>query len=311
MSLDGVFIDRRHGIAALDYWLVYAVVTPLHAQLYAHGLIQRIKWFLPSADPVEYRPGVVHIPLEDWNHYRTIVASCLEQPGSYELRTRTAAEMTASIRRVARANWRIEREPTPDGLLALLEAAVGAMRFYNFNDETCLPDIIGQWLNSETSRVLLSFALSPVVTPYMVLLAQRASACWHEPTPRNLRRFGNGASFLCQFDCLADVEVAAGELRALAGRFASDRMTLRSDPRHAKKRRAEAIARLMSLTAGWPTEDQAKLRELVTLACAAADHEEARHYWQARTLRNIRRFCARFAVDPRQVTMDGVVHFAG
>ncbi len=301
MPLDGLFTIARWGIVAVDYHLVYRIHAVAHAQLYAGGLIERVRWFVPSAQATEYCPGVVHIPVDAYNRYLELLQACISSPDQNELRSSTTARMRRSIAELARANWRFEHHWSPSSLHELLAAAKRAMAFYNFNDETGLPGRLLNRLGDLVGSLCLQQVLTPVVTPYMLLLAARAGAAATQPTKTYLDRFRNGAVFLREFDPPELVEPDHTSLIHLAGQYRAN--TAPETPPARRRRRRTAFQELVQATAGWPDADHTLFIELVTLACAAADHEEARHYWQARTMRNLRRVCAATGLDLRAATL--------
>ena len=302
MTLDGLMRDRRHHIVAVDYFLVYAVQATAHAQLYSRGLIERVRWFVPTSHPVEYRPGVVHINESDFDQYDNAVQRCISDPESSTLRQATAEQMRLSIRALSRANWGVERHPSGTSVRHLIDVAAKAMAFYNFNDETDLPARLRQVPELRGYSDLLLQALTPAVTPYLLLFASRASEAGLSPFGRD--RFLRGAAFLQHFDlvsgCEPEVPPSDDYQVHVPGVEEEDKWLART------ARRRQAFASLRSTICPQADGDGRLVWELLDLAAVAADHEESRHYWQGRTMRNLRRCCAATGLDLRTATLEEI-----
>lgn len=295
MPLDGLIFDRRHDLVAVDFFLVYQVNTAAHAQLYGRGLMRRIRWLVPMAEVRERYPGIIHIPLSDYRQYETGLAAMIREPSRKLQRRATVELMRKSIRNVARANWHFERRATGDSIENLLASAVEAMAFYNFNDETDLLRLLESMTDRPELADSLRSAVSPQVTPYMVLLGARAAS--YQTTGDNLSRcrWIHGASFLTDFDAVS-VETEDAYV-ARPGAYSLDGARPISDLCMRRQARQKAFMDLERLTTAWCLERRELFLDAAALAAVAADHEEARHYWQARTMKNIRSACAAMGLD--------------
>ena len=302
IHIPGVLFQRHLNLYSIDYFLIYEINTTMLAQLYARGLVTRFHTFDAALQVTEYTPGVVHISVESYRLYQEQVWSYLWDPRAINERNRLKTLLSSSIHHLARANYRFEsQQHFSPGITTLIDAAIAAMSFYNFNDETALPEHIIAAVADHTSLVAyVRDALTPVVTPYMSLLAQRIQRAEYQPTTE--RRLHN-VTFLLEFDPLSEPIIPDHWEASTSYKpyTVIDR----------KQRRKTALATIQStLLQTLDTQQAYHLYDVLELACAAADHEESRHYWQARTIRNFRTLCALHGADIASITVDDLIQLA-
>lgn len=167
------------------------------------------------------------------------------------------------------------------------------MSYANLNDDLAAVDALQARLATDAVPALRA-ALTPVVTPYLALLAQRTQELADAPTPAETARFQRDAAFLRQFDA-PDDDLA---LPSAPAAVAVSPVT----PAQRAHRRAVATRAVLDACP--------EMAALLRFAQVAADHEEARHYWQGRTLRNLRNWMRRSGLNPRTATLEDILSYA-
>lgn len=284
--------NRAHSLWFVDYQFVYGTQTVLCADLYAAGLIHRVQLFAPGATAHLYAPGVVHIPLASFTTYKTALADFLEfTPVAAARALDLAAAARASIKGVARAVTAAERllalgqAPRPK---PLTDAMARMMTFSNLNYDLGLPT----WLEERTERPkAVQQAMEPLVTPFLRVLAERAHALVTKPTPKTRARYVQQAAFLSTFDMRLQELPTLEDASAHAERFAIAPPSVQR-PTHMERENAIRQAAR--------NEHQAAL---LRLAAVLSDHEEARHYWQARGLITMQRAATCLNLNPETVSV--------
>lgn len=124
-----------------------------------------------------------------------------------------------------------------------------------------------------------------------MVLAQRTRALLDHRTSAEEARYRRDAAFLQQFDSPAH-DTNPISVQDVQLHVSSFPPALRQD------RRQQATRKLVTL---FPP-----VAGLLYLAQVAADHEEARHYWQGRTLRNLRHWMRGVGLDPYTATLQDI-----
>lgn len=284
--------SREHALWFVDYEFVYGTHTTLCADLYAEGLRRRVALLAPGARVCVYAPGVLHLTEDAQRTYVAALADLLaDHPDASAAVNRLTGLVRASLARAARtvlqAEARLASGATPLPFI-LSDGMAGMMTFSNLNDDLALP----AHLADRTGRPSeVGQALEPRVTPYLRVLASRAHALVTTPTLRQRLRYVQQAAFLAAFDMPLRDLPSLEEAPAHAATFAQP---LPARPRPTRAQREQAIA-----AAARTEHDAALLR----LAAAAADHEEARHYWQARGLMLMQRVARHLHLDPEAASL--------
>lgn len=284
--------SREHALWFVDYEFVYGTHTTLCADLYAEGLRRRVALLAPGAHVRVYAPGVLHLTDDAQRAYTGALAALLtDTPDAIATAQHLTRAVNASLARAARAvvqaEGRLARGDAPLPFV-LSDGMAGMMTFSNLNDDLALPT----WLADHTGRENeVRRALEPRVTPYLRVLASRAHAVVMTPTLRERLRYVQQAAFLATFDMPLSELPSLEAAPAHAATFAH---ALPATQRPTRAERAAAIARAAR------TDHQAAL---LRLAAAAADHEEARHYWQARGLMLLQRVARHLDLDPAAVSL--------
>ena len=288
-------VDRVNGLAFVDFHLYYQLSTTVHLQFYSWGLVDRINQVVPG-QAYEYVPGVVHFSLEFYHEYaaNNEWRKLLTEP-SQEMAVTLCSALSASIWNAARANIRFENIG-PGEFPALLKAVSRMMAFSNIEHECRFGDWLRERLSEAGFDERTFRAISqPHVTPYTVLLLKRSiTACL---LPDQFDKYYRGADFLRFHDLTGrETEQEAMEFiaslrrkfprKALLGRLAKIKAA-----EHV--RRAERAKTLKQISVAAPD-----LHPVAQVFAALGDHEEARHYWQMRSLRNVLGLAVLLGHDP-------------
>lgn len=292
-SIPGILEHKHQQIFSLDYLLIYQINTTLHAQLYAQGILDRFTTFIPASNAQEYKPGIVHISSIDFDSYQCAIADLINNPHKSSERLLLQHAISHSISNLAKANYMFEKSRSSQVLLNnLLDTAIKAMSFYNFNDQTLLPDCLDQLMIDRVAKDCLYQVLMPTVTPYMTLLINRVNRYQHTQPHRSIQQ----VQFLIEFDPIEE-PMLTDTWKTLP--ISVEQLTCVQR----KARHAHGWAYLKPWLQHYYPDHAIHLIELIELSATAANHEEARHYWQARTMANLRCVCRERKLDLRTTTI--------
>lgn len=295
------FTVSRHNIAFLDLNIIHFSQSPLHLQLFSGGVI---KYFnhIKMHSAYEYDIGLIHVDLDVYNRHQMEHPWCRAIMGGSGLEIVMINAMRRSILGLARKNIHCEsrKYSQKKDIVCLLDSCYSAMQFTMFHPEETLSPIFSALLTrygldaSECIRKLSE----PSTAPYLVIIQREAARYWARPCKESLDKFIQRAAFLKDPEVvldgwwknISDVIDYLNTLRTIPFSNIADR-----------ERRANRVRQLNQLKENIRSLDQdAKqlILDYALLYTTLIDHEESRHYWQHRTLRNLTEYAIQRGLDP-------------
>lgn len=293
MKLLSLHEVASHGVAFYDFNVIYQTELPIQLQLYSYGLVRLFNDFEVGCAR-EYKTGLVHVRIHAWRSaldlpfYRALEAD-------FQAIREVRNDMQAGLRQAIRANLHFEVVPNRPRFQNLVEAISHMMKYAFFDTEILLADKLRERLGDAAMYELSH----PVVTPYLVVLQQEGQRYWSDARP-DLERFIKRAAFLRDPDIVLDRWwTDQGEVERFLENSKDFSDNARFDNYQRRARREATLLRLQPL--------DSETRSLLELYLALVDYEEARHYWQGRTLKNIAEYAAGVGKDPLTTTLEALL----
>ncbi|NPA72331.1 MAG: hypothetical protein GXO35_05825 [Gammaproteobacteria bacterium] len=292
--------DFVNKIAFVDFQLQYMTRTTVHLQFYSWGLVKRIESIAPG-QAHEYVPGVVHFSLDFYRQYlsKNMWATILDT-SDLELAIQTRSMICKSIWNVARCVKQFEQNGATY-LELFLDSVSGMMRFSSIEHEFGF----GKWIKESLGTTKLGMRVfqnlsQPSITPYSVVLLSRAIRTYLQP--ERFYNFWEGAAFLRFHDLTGweteeDAKVYIESIGNSESQDCLEAQLLKLKAAEAKRKKERATA-MSEIEVNAP-----HVYPVALVYTALIDHEEARHYWQMRALRDILRLAVQRGLDPATCTL--------
>lgn len=301
-----LFEDPYNKIAFMDYHLIYETKSLIGIQLYSYGLATFANDQQPGC-ALEYVPGIIHVPLEVYRAWQkqNIWARFLKSPTEQELANTLAAQVTRSVQKVESATELFESDPVshfPQYRSALSEMM--GIYIVSQRQELFLNAIRDRVHGSPEANNAIDALLTPGITPYGLFLIMQALRAFIEP--EYMGTFRKTAAFLREND--ADPEVLRTSDAAYVERLGNETggipgaqkaLTQFQQQEMEKKHRREQSLQ-------WIAAEHPQVSPLVFVWAALCDHEEARHYWQERGARNLKKIAARVGLSPMSCSIQEI-----
>ncbi|RZT78073.1 hypothetical protein EV382_1254 [Micromonospora violae] len=302
--------SRWRDIVVLDYEVDFPTASPLELALYSTGAALAPRILLECADRwgAHRRPGLLDIPA---GHYDRTLHEFGNRCAEPSFVAGLAGRLSRCVSRVAEATARLAGAdaPTAGGIQAAVDALAELMAFHVLNWALPLTDI-ETWLagltrDPQAARELLMRLLVPNTSAHLTDFATLTAAAHHAI------HAGGWSS-----QRAAELSASIGHLQApgLPQRPFEDARTLETyvrsldppevgyleamrDSRDAARRRLARDTSMLLLAAGGTGRRVARTWAFVSMCRLAAEEEEQRRRWQAKTLQTLRSAADRGGLD--------------
>ncbi len=297
----------------IDFNYVYSIDARIHQQFYVwsikkHGQVLGIKG---RVGVKEYKPGVVYIEARPWLTLLKRSMELVRSSPSYLIFLRSM--LIRTIRDLRAANLSVEREllrgrPSKKRISKLFHSVCRCIAAAIISDVLHASFQLLKWtkekVGEEDGTRLYLDLLSPSVESHYTLLSS-AEMKYRErflktKDERLLKEFAWKYGFLHGFSIHRSPLEDPSYLKR---RFSSRKMIRGKVPSGAKVRRQAALEKYYLLG---PPKGFTSLHFIIFLRTLqlCVDHEELRHYWQLRTLRNFRELISSLDLDLERTSFE-------